>query len=223
MSPRRGVIAFVVVLLLGLAVLVFFGTRAHHSRALSLRVPNVGLAAALAPGQRACEGPIAVPQAFAAIRVWANYVGRAGTLGVSVEDAHTQRQLAHGEAAVPVIGGRLTADLNRSVARGRPVTVCLRNQVAATVNLLGSSPVDSHIHLTTAGRASPLNVALVALTAHPVSPLSELPTIFARASVFRFSWLGAWAFWLLLGGVLLAIVLGGVAVVAATGDRSDPP
>jgi hypothetical protein len=65
----------------------------------------------------------------------------------------------------------------------------------------------------------PLSLAITALSPHPHSLLSEVPTIFERAGLFRFSWIDSWTFWALLAGLAVAAVLCGVAVAAAGEDR----
>jgi hypothetical protein len=217
-SARRGLIAFMVVLVLGLAGLLVSGSSAHRVRAFALGVPNVGPAATLEPGRRACESPIAVPAAFGAVRVWASFVGAAGGLDATVLDAAGRRQLARGHAVVPRIGGALTATLNTTVAAGQGVTVCFRNTGPLAVNLLGSGPVDVHIRLTVAGKPSPLSLALVAFSPRKKTVLSEVPRMFQRAGLFRFSWIGTWTFWVLLAGVVVALGLCGAAVAAAGSD-----
>jgi hypothetical protein len=218
-SGRRGLIAFVVVLVLGLAGLLVAGSSAHRVRAFALGVPNVGPAATLAPGRRACETPIVVPAAFGSVRVWASFVGAAGGLDATVLDAAGRRQLAHGHAVVPRIGGALTATLNATVAAGQRVSVCFRNLGPLTVNLLGSGPVDAHIRLTVDAKPVPLALALVAFVPHRKSPLSLVPRMFQRAGLFRFSWVGTWTFWVLLGGVVVAIGLCGAALASAGSDQ----
>ena len=55
-----------------------------------------------------------------------------------------------------------------------------------------------------------LGLSLVMLPAHPRSLLSMVPTAFARAALFKASWVGTWTFW-----VLAAALLAGFAVAAA--------
>jgi hypothetical protein len=60
--------------------------------------------------------------------------------------------------------------------------------------------------------------SLVLLSQSQRSLLAWLPTAFSRASLWRPSWVGAWTFWVLAGGLLATFALAVLAVLKAAED-----
>jgi hypothetical protein len=222
-SRRRPLIAFALVIVLGLAALLAAGAADQRFRAFSIGVPDVGPVATLSPGQQVCEGPVDSQASFGAIRMWTASISAPGSLAVSVRDADTSRELAHGNAVLTPAATSPDATLNSPVAARRAVTVCIRNRLPAPLSLLGSAPPSGSMKLTLDGKpVTGLGLALVMLQ-RPRSLLSEVPAMFARAALFRPGWVGEWTFWVLLAAVVLAIGFGAVAVgfVGASADTDE--
>lgn len=219
MIARRGLVAFGLVLAVGLVALLVAATVPRPSRAFSLDVPNVGPVTSLAAGHRACESPIEDPSAFGGVRVWAASVGEPGILHVTVGDAGGARTLASGYAPVSVAEQPVTATVGATIPAHRQLRVCWTDIGPAAVDLFGSAPVQPSVRLTADGKPVAAGLALVMLTPHSRSLLSQLSTVFSRAALFRPSWVGSWTFWVLLGGVIVALGLGGFAVALATDDE----
>ena len=82
--------------------------------------------------------------------------------------------------------------LDRTIPSGRRIQVCLRSRGPGTVDLMGA-PLPNHALVEDDGTASGSRqaaIALLFLRPHPRSVLSLVPTIFARASLFRPGWVG---------------------------------
>jgi hypothetical protein len=110
-------------------------------------------------------------------------------LAIRVRDPASGRTLAAGSQAAGYADNRLTATaVSPRVRAGRPVDVCIRNVGPRRVGIWGE----------------PARWTMLFLRP-PRSTLSQLPTIFHRASIFRPSWVGAWTFWLLLACVLAGL------------------
>lgn len=122
-----------------------------------------------------------------------------------------------------------TALLTRPVAAGQYVKVCVRNLSAGTTTLMGSTANNLSGALSIAGKPSPVAMSLLFLRPQSRSLLSLLPAVFRRAALFRPTWVGAWSFWVLGFGLLLAFGLAAWAVVLACradgrdSDRATTP
>ncbi|MFZ0042168.1 MAG: hypothetical protein WAK93_12740 [Solirubrobacteraceae bacterium] len=72
------------------------------------------------------------------------------------------------------------------------------------------------------GSTPGLEFSLVLLHHTGESLLGSLGKAFARASLFRPAWVGAWTYWALAGALLATIGVGAVAIsAAADADDSD--
>ena len=58
--------------------------------------------------------------------------------------------------------------------------------------------------LTLSGKPSNLALAMIFSAPRSRSLIALLPTVFARAALFHPGWMGAWTFWALLVGLLVA-------------------
>jgi hypothetical protein len=222
MSARAGVIAVALVAVLGIAGLLLAAGSDGRSTAFSLDIPPADAAAVLHPGQTVCQGPLTASAAFGSLTPWITPVSGGGAaISLTVQDALTNRTVATGDIAAypgpisPLVG------LSRAVPSGQRVRICLRSRGPGVVELLGALPASDALaaddgSATGVGRAA---IALLFFRPHPRSLLSMVPTIFARASLFRPSWVGPWTYWLLTAAFLGAFVLAGFAVMRAV--RSD--
>jgi len=209
MNRRSGLIAFALVAVVGLAALMRAAATDQRPIAFSVDVPSAAPVASLNPGQALCEGPVKTAVAFAGILVYVVPAAAPGaTLDMTVRDAAGGRPLATGRLPAGYFElTPATATLNASVPVGRRVIVCLRSRGPRPVSLLGAGYFPGSPALTVAGKASSSAISIVFLRAHPRSLLSLIPTIFQRAALFRPGWVGAWTFWVLAGGLLVAFAL----------------
>jgi hypothetical protein len=149
---------------------------------------------------------------------------------VAVQDAVTREELASGRigATTPT---EYIAHLNKTVAGGRPLRICLVGNLN-TFSVLGGPAASTSAEMT--GRKPGAEFSL-ALLNDDRSLLGSLSTAFSRASLFRPAWVGSWTFWLLACALLAAFGLGVAAVTSAASadgeedgldddrDRDDVP
>jgi hypothetical protein len=207
--------------LVALVALLIAASQPMQIRAYALDSPNVSLAASLTRGQEACEGPIRLPSSIGAARIWGGTTAGLAVLDVTVSDASNGRALASGQIIASPAGGSYDALLDRPVPAGSIVHVCLTARGPARFALLGSLPTYPQIRMSLDGKVAFSEFSLVLLEPHRKSLLAALPTAFSRAALFRFSWVGSWTFWVLVGALLGTFACCGWAVVAAA--RADSP
>ena len=233
MSPRRGVLGFAAVLVLGLAGILAAAASDQRTRAVALGVPDVIQVAKLAPGASACESPLDSPVAFAGIGFWALTAGTPEAVRVTVTPAGVQgarqgaRAPASGAATAEPSGGPFRASLGRTFAAHRPVRICVRDDGTGPIGLLGGDQIKRGVRLTaTSGSVTPQGgLSLQLLRPRSRSLLSLIPAVFRRAALWRPGWVGAWTFWALC--VLLLVALGAAgwglaAALSAPEPRSTP-
>jgi hypothetical protein len=102
-----------------------------------------------------------------------------------------------------------------------PIAVCVRNAGPRRVALYGNA--DAAARTSTAatnGRPAHVDMTLV-FERNPRSMVREVPSMFSRAALFRFPWLGAWAYVVLA----VALAVGGtwLLIRAVTGAASASP
>jgi hypothetical protein len=141
-------------------------------------------------------------------------------LAVSIRRADSGREIAAGR----VPGGyadvsQLEVELDSTVAPGQRVAVCVRNAGQRKMAIYGG-PELANVGTTVeiGGRDQKTDMTLV-FTRPPSSLLSQTPEVFERASLFRPVWIGPWAYWLLLGCVLLVVP---TLLAAALGQANRP-
>jgi hypothetical protein len=207
------------VLLLGLCLVGFAGLAIYSATqddtlAFTLGVPSNGAVAPLKAGQTVCQAPIEVPDDAAAFDRVVAHLGTYGRPGPAVElsvQTSDRRTIARGRIA----GGygdnsRPPIELGRVTDRG-PLRVCLRNAGRGPVGVYGAA--DAAARASTAmldGQPIRADLDLVFERDHARSVASLVPAILSRASLFRASWLGSWAY-VLLG---LVVLLGVPALLA---------
>jgi hypothetical protein len=220
---RGGILTFLVVAGLGVAVLLIAAANDGRSRAFSLGVSDVAGVTTLRPTATVCERPIVDPTSFGGVRAWAAPNATPTPVEMTVSDAQTRQVLARGRALVPAAGGPFDVTLTRTVAAHRQLQVCFASVGRAKVALLGSSQVNPAVHLIVAGKpVATLGLSLVMLSAHPPSLLSMVPTAFARAALFKTSWVGTWTFWVLAAALLAAFAVAAAAVHWALAEPEPP-
>ena len=221
-GTRAAVLTFAALVLLGGIGLVVAGARERRTTAFSLDVPAEQTAASVTPGRRVCQGPIAVPTAFAGVRIWLGAVPAPGArLRVIVAPTPSARGLAFGSLSAPASSGIAVpaVELSARIAKGNRVWVCLEGTGGAPVPVIGSVPGAHSGLLTSDGRSLGSAATMIFVLPHSTSLLSSLPTIFHRASLFRPNWMHPWVYWVLLAGLLIAAGLVGAALAAAA--RAD--
>jgi hypothetical protein len=206
---RGGVVPLLVVSGLALAGLVATAAGDRRDLAFTIGVVPSIAAATLAPGDEVCQAPVSVSESFSRVGLTTGAPGGAGQpLAVSVRAADGGRVLGEGE-----IPGRFPdrADLTTavgSVQSGQRVSVCVRNigeRRAIVYGNAGAAALPSAAEQD--GRPLPTDLTLRFLEDSERSPLSELPELFDRASVFRPGWVGSWTFLLLAAAALIGVPL----------------
>ena len=187
-------------------------------------VPITRVAVALAPGQTACQREIRVLEGFRAVEVVPRWLGRPGPpLRLEVLDRATGARLRGAGVSAGYPDNRPLAVAVGPVAAGRAIDVCIANRGHGRVGLEGgkaeSVPASS---LDVGGVARERNAIALRFLREPRSVLSQVPTIFRRAALFRPDWVGPWTFWLLAAGVVLAVPLL-LARALSAAERETPP
>ncbi len=217
MSVRAAVAAFAVVSVAGVVALLIAGAGDQRTTAFSLDVPNTIQVTDLFPGTAACQGPLSVQSEFQGFRAWISPAA-APSLRATVYNSRGAR-LATGQIrAQPGVPGPYVWRLSAPVAAHEQVSVCLRNLGPAPVGLIGSSPSQSAGSLKVGSKATATAAAMVFLRPHPRNLLATLPALFARAALFKASWVGAWTFWLLCALILAAFAIAARSVALATAE-----
>lgn len=221
MSARRGALAFAIVFALGTVALLVAATRDQRPAAFSLDVAAGVPVGTLAPARQMCQTPVQRPADFSAIQVWIGARhGRRVAMTISVRSSTGGPPLAIGEiAATSRTASEYTSTLSRTIPAGSPLTICLRADGPGTAVLIGAAPTGGSGRLRTTQRPDPVALAMVLLRPHPHSLLSLIPSVFARAALFRPGWVGSWTFWGLTVALLGACALAAAAVTSA--GRSD--
>ena len=205
---RAGVLVLLAVSLAGLIAAAFVGASDKRDLAFTIGVVPTIPAAQLPPGAMVCQTPIAVSEGFNRVRLVAGSPRAPGPrLRITVYTL-AGRQLARGELP----GGypdrtEQSAEVGR-VASAQKVSVCVTDAGRRRVQVYGNT---AYAALTSQaqidGHALPGDLTLVFLHDKPKSVLSQLPSVFDRASVFRPGWVGPWVFWLLTAGMAIGVPL----------------
>ena len=221
----RALAALVAAPVVAALVAVLIGA-AGNERDLTLRTNGfAGEQVPLNIGQRACQLRLLPSESFDGVRF--GVAGADGNPGppLAVSVRRGGRVLARG--ALPkgyVLQQRRNVALDRSVAGGRSIRVCFRNDGVRPAVLFGY-PSGARGADLAIGRRKRVMALQLDLTREPRSALSMLGTILDRASVLRPDGVGPWLFWLLGAAVLVGVPLLLVAAVRAAlaggGDRGQ--
>ena len=234
MSRRPTVIASGIATVLAVAALLVAAASDHRATAFTLNVANNAPVASLVRGASLCQGPIPVTGTFSSLMLWARPAHRLEVVVRSMRGG--TRLAARRVRTAPALDGAVTVTFARAIPRGALIRVCLRNLGRRRLAVEGGVPDPGSGALTIGAPRRPRRglrgsaprparaIALLFLRPHPPTLLSLLPTVFARASLFKASWVGAWTFWVLAVALLLTFAVAGVAVATAVGaETSEPP
>jgi hypothetical protein len=105
-----------------------------------------------------------------------------------------------------VDGSPQTVDLGAQVEPAPDLELCIRNKGEEPVFIYGTENVTSSGTVTD-GKPSGTDLDLRFARAEPRTFAESLPDAFERAALFRPGWVGAWAFWVLLGLLVIAAPL----------------
>lgn len=219
--------AFAGALVLVAAGLIVGGLSDRQRTAFSVDVPAGGPVARLTAGRRFCQGPIAVPRAFSGVRVWiVPTTSHPASVTVSVRRTGPDAVRVAGQLGIPVgvVPGALAspaAGFSRPVSSGGPVQLCLRSGTGAPLYLIGAQPTSGSGLISPSPPAGPGAASLVFLAPRSRSVLGLVPTMMARAALFRPTWMGAWTYWVLLAGLVAAVLLLGASVVATARAEAE--
>ena len=212
----------------GVVAMALVAVLQRTSLAFTLGVAPAIPAVPLRAGDQACQRPIEVPEdaSFDRVSLAVGTYHRAGSpLRVAVRSP-AGRTLASGRLAggYPDVGvvPMHTIRLDRTVPATTRIAVCLRNAGPRRVALYGNADAAARTSTATRDRR-PLHVDMTLVFERgPRSMIGEVPSMFSRAALFRFPWLGAWAYVVLA----VALALGGTwllirAVTAAAPASRD--
>jgi hypothetical protein len=219
MTHRRAWAPFAFFALIALIALLLAGLRGGVVRAYAVGVPAVKKVAVAGPHE-VCEGPISSQHAFQSVVLWGTYVSGKPLVRVLNMNPPAARVISAGlvERSAPGSYGPFTAKLKSLVAGGRLVEVCVSDP-GGKLKLRGSTPGYSGVAIS--GSKPLIAFSMVLLEPKPHTFLGSIGLAFARAALFRPSWVGAWTFWVLLIGLLGTIPLAAFAISAALRSEED--
>jgi hypothetical protein len=202
----RAVVALLLVFALGVAAVAAVAARDERDLAFTLGVAPALVAAEIRPGGEACQRPVAVAHDISGVRMQLGTYERPGPpIEAVVRPVAGGRPLAAGRLA----GGypdvtEQTVSLDRPVAAGRRVAVCVRNAGDRRVAVYGGPELARRGSAVYVGGVEQSTDMALVFTREGRSALARVPDVFERATVFRAGWVGAWTYWVLLALVLLA-------------------
>jgi hypothetical protein len=205
---RRPATVFIGVVVIALVVLAIVALTDRDDEAFTIGVQPAAVVAELTPRDRACQDGIDVPTSFSAIELQVGTYRKDGkplTLTVH-RDNGSGPVLARGSlrGGYPDVS-RQRIGVAPAVGSEERIAVCVEERGAGRTAVYGN--------IGAAAPSSALSVddrevdADLTLVFHDSerSLAAELPDTFERAAVFKASWLGPWAFWLLALAVLVLV------------------
>lgn len=202
-----------------LGVITVGGLRGTSVRTFALEAPNQFPLVVLRPSQSVCEGPVRSPSAFDAVSIWGASTTATAQLTVTARAVQTNRTLTSGPLTARKTESEQRVHLNRPVAAEQPIQICVGARQGA-FSLAGSPAVAPGIVMT--GKPAGHQFSLLLLSAGDRSLFGSLGLAFARAALFRPSWVGVWTYWALVVGLLVAVAVTVVAVASASAaDEGD--
>jgi hypothetical protein len=217
--PRRAIAAFLVALAVGVGVVVWRAASNDVAVAFTNGPGPSPVAGVILPHAEICQTPIEVLADTSGVTFWVRGQRPGTPLDVTVRDL-AGRPLRHDRVVAGAGAPAVQTASFAPVRRGAAIALCIRNDGGRLVYPSGGQQEpDSG---TVEGRhRSGADLALVFARDHPRSALGLVPTIFRRAPLFRFGWLGAWAYWTLAALLLLAVPA--LCAVALRRAASPPP
>jgi hypothetical protein len=210
---------FLAVCFAGLVALAIVAVTQRTRDAFSLGVPAGGVAAELQPGQRACQSPVAIPDAdatFERVVVALGTYRRPGSpLEVTLAPAGGGKPLARGRlrGGYPDVDRAPTHTINVGPVTTRAsLRVCLRNAGEHRLAVYGNGGAASRTSSATLDdKPIDVDLSLSFERGRPRSLASLVPVMFKRASLFRAGFVGPWTMWL----VALVVLLGSPLLITA--------
>jgi hypothetical protein len=172
------------------------------------------------PTESVCIGDVTLdPQA--AIARFERVAGATAPAIVRVSAGGSGGYTATGRVTVPASAPHLDVPLTPRPQTSQIGNVCLRNEGASPLRLVGSTEPRSAAaaRATIDGRPIAPHVALGLLEAHRSSLLARVPQILGHAAAFRPWWLGRGVLWVLLLGTIFGLPAG---IAAALGSARRP-
>lgn len=203
----RAVVVLVAVCAAGVGALALEAAADERALAFTLSVRSVELEP-VEPGAEACQRGIQAVEEFDVVALRLGTHGRPGPpLAVTVREHGGGRTLATGRlAAGAADNAAAAARVAPAVPSGGRIDVCVRNAGAHGVALYGGK-VDETPSEARMGDRLLYDLTLAFHRSEPRSALSLVPDMFDRATTFKPGLVGAWTFWVLLGGVAIGIPL----------------
>ena len=216
--PPWTVPALVGVAILVLAALVVSGLESTPVRTYALREPNESRAAHITPRRSACEAPVSGKGTTRGFEFFGGVASGDPRVIVKVFSLHRNALIASGRVRDPLAASEPDVRLDRPVAGGESLRVCVEVRGHGAYDLNGAAATYPSTHTTGVLRGTQFSLLLT----RPGTPIGSLPRAFRRASIFRPSWIGSWLFWLLSGLLAVAFIIAITSVHwAATADRED--
>lgn len=224
---RRATFLVVGVLAAGVIALVVSALTRDTTRAFTLGVSASSPIAPLKPRATVCQTPIdvAAGAGFDIVTMRIGTFGRPGSpLVVGVVDT-SGRVVASGR--IPGGYPDITQEpvervrLDRTVDAPR-IAVCVRNTGTRKVVLYGSVDYAARSSTAYLDRRPLHNDITLEFGREPRSMASLVPRMLARASLFRFSWLGPWAYVVLAALLLVAAPLLLLRAITTAGAARRP-
>jgi hypothetical protein len=207
---RRARLAFAVTLAVCLAGVAALGVLRSSDLVYTPGAAPSGPVATVPAGQRACQGPIALPDgaSFDRVAFTAGATDRP-TVAVDVLEDGTGRSLASGDVTPATAPAEHVVKTGR-VETARPLRICFTARGAGSVAIYGQPAIASpRSRATLGGKALAFDLALE-LRTEPRSLIALLPTMAERASLFRAGWVTPLTYLLLA----LALVIGAPLALA---------
>lgn len=206
----RGPAVLLGVVAAGLVGLIVSAAVDRRDLAYTPGVPVLGIVAAVPAGEKACQRSLHVPYAFRAVKLVPKTLTAPNPpLQVKVSVSGTGERLGRGNVAGGYPGGVPVVAHMARVPGGRDLDVCVINRGRVTVGLKGGKAESVPDSRFTAHRqdTDAWALSLEFLRGQPRSVLSQVPTMFRRAALFRPGIVGAWTFWALALLVALGVPL----------------
>jgi len=217
-------LAFGLAALVAATAVALLGAHDRRDLAFTLGVPSYYVTAPLRPGDEACQTPILVPTAFDAVDFQVSTRHAPGSrLHVTVRWAAGGPPMAQGVLPSGYDGTVRHRVHVGPVPAGGEVAVCIRNAGRRWAGIYGGPDITartSNEQLDGGGTTADLDLRFRRSSR---STLAMVPEMARRAALFRGGWIGPWAYWALLAGVLLAVpaLLAWALVRATAEDGTD--
>jgi hypothetical protein len=201
--PRRAVLAFAIALALGAGFVLSRASATEVTTAFPVGPGPTPVAGPLPPHSEVCQTPIEVLADSDAVAFWVRTRQPGTPLEVTVRDLRG-RPLGRDRVAVAAGDPAVQTARFPRVREGAAISLCIRNDGSSPVYPSGGQQ-EADAGAVIRGRGNGTDLTLVFLRDRPRSALSLVPTMFHRAALFRFGWVGEWTFWALAALVLIAV------------------